>query len=580
MKFIRETFLFWGCLFCLILFYIKNLHSLIIPSICFDEIGYWANAAFWDGQNWSGVMGNLSPYYSYGYSIILFLLMKVFKNLEMLHQSAIVVNIFMVLIGYCIINYLAKWMFPKVSKNMRYVVCIIPFFYPSIQFHTQTAWGETYLCLLFLVSILLIKKLYESEKTVFYFLFGLILVNLYITHQRNIAIVILGILHLLFLSILKKNRWRQFIIFISIMIIFMAGSAFVKKSLHENVYTDTTITEEVNNNELNELMNKNNYNDYSGQIEKIQYLFTREGVSNFIISYAGKIYYFMLASLFLGGVGIWHMAQEVIKIIKLKKYDEGYLFVYCYILTSFLGTLVVGALFMIYPYRIDTVAYGRYTDCLVPILITAGIFKLIISDGKESNKIILGQILFCFIFLLIFEKYIIKYHIVGFYTSCSQIMGYFNQLDKDNMLKLMTLIIAIFGVIVIIFSYIKKKNYKSMMISVFLLVIWIIISNQSVIDLISAQHKDVVYAVAKYIEKTPERDVYYLYNDESCRTSNIYTGSIQYLIQDRILYCITDIESVKENDSLVIICEKLPIPDGYNIEYETRFYKVISKEEL
>lgn len=578
MKYIKKEISFWGCIFFLIIFYLKNLAFLTIPSICFDEIGYWSAAAFWNGQNWSSVMGNLSPYYSYGYSVILFLLMKIFKNVEMLHQSAIVVNIFMMVVGYCIVNYLMKWLFAQINNNLRHIICMVPFFYPSIQFHTQTVWSETYLCLLFLISIVLMKKLHENGKMVFYFLFGVILVDLYITHQRCIAIVVIGILNLLVLSIFKKDRWGQFAVFMVTVIILMTGGAFVKESLYKNVYTDTTITEIINNNEADIIENNNNYNDFSGQVGKIQYLFSNEGIYSFLINYGGKIYYFILASFFVGGMGIWYMVQKIIKFVRNRSYDNKDLFVYCYILGSLFGTMAVAALFTIYPLRIDSVAYGRYTDFLVTIIIVFGIFKLSLFDRKENIKVFLVQILFCLIFLIAFEIYIEKYQVSGFYSSCSQIMSYFSRMDETNMLKLMTLITAIVGIILVLISFIKKMYFRFILIVTILLCSWIRISSPAIENLIHVQFTNVMYPIMECIESVPDINVYYFYDNSSCRTSNVYTGSIQYLMQDQTLYCIDDLELIDEKDSWIIICENLSVPEGYNVECETRFYKVLRRK--
>lgn len=87
----------------------------------------------------------------------------------------------------------------------------------------------------------------------------------------------------------------------------------------------------------------------------------------------------------MGGIGLWDMVQQVVKYVKGKNYDNEELFIFCYILEAFLGTMAVAALFMIYPGRIDTVAYGRYTDWLGTDIITFGIFNLFLFDRKNAK---------------------------------------------------------------------------------------------------------------------------------------------------------------------------------------------------
>lgn len=76
---------YFGAVYFSLSYFFEESWLFNIPSICLDEIGYWFAAAYWNEQNWLSVMGNLSPYYSYNYSIILFLLIKIFQNVEILH---------------------------------------------------------------------------------------------------------------------------------------------------------------------------------------------------------------------------------------------------------------------------------------------------------------------------------------------------------------------------------------------------------------------------------------------------------------------------------------------------------------
>ena len=50
-----------------VLWRIRSLDGIYIIG---DEFGYWADAAFFAGKNWSEV-GSMNPYYSFGYSLIL-----------------------------------------------------------------------------------------------------------------------------------------------------------------------------------------------------------------------------------------------------------------------------------------------------------------------------------------------------------------------------------------------------------------------------------------------------------------------------------------------------------------------------
>ncbi len=570
---LKKKISFLGCLFFLFFFYIRQISDLVMPTICMDEIGYWANAAFWNGWNWSSVMSNFAPYYSYGYSIVLFLLMKCFKDPFLLHQAAIIVNIVMIICGYCIMTRIVKRFFFQVNEEVRNIICLIPFFYPSVQHHTLVAWTETYLLFLFLISIVLLIRVFEKRKTIYYILFALVLMDMYITHQRSIAIVILGSSLILTMTILKRDRWKQTGIFIAVIILCVVGSSLMKKSIYKNVYTDLVIE-----NETDEEQELKYLNDYQGQIRKVQYIFSKEGFGNLLISYIGKIYYFIIASFMIGGMGLWYLIYGIIKYFRRKDYNNLEGFVYCYILGAYLGTTLIAAVFMIAPSRLDTVAYGRYTEWIGIIIITFGLFNLLLSNIKEKAKIIFPQIIFSLIFLLVFENYIEKYNISSYFPTCSQIFRYFafQVADTKGMLMCMTETMITGGIIIGILTLVEHSYLKTIFMTVLLICFWTNITKPAIDGIFSLQHESEVRPIVEYIQETSDMQIYYLYDDSSCNMSNLWTGSIQYLLLDRSLYCIKDITRVKD-DPLVIICENALVPQGYIVECETALYKVIRK---
>lgn len=570
----KKKISFWGCLFFLFILYFKNISDLVMPAICMDEIGYWANAAFWNGWNWSSVMSNFAPYYSYGYSVILFLLMKLFKDPFILHQAAIMMNIVMIVCGYCIMTWIVKRFFFQVDETIRNIICLIPFFYPSIQHHTQVAWTETYLFLLFLISIVLLIRVLEKGKTIYYFLFALVLMDMYITHQRSIAIVIIGSGLLFVVTVLKRDRWKQIGIFAIVIILCVVGSSLIKKSIYENVYTNIAMEDEPDvEHELADI------NDFQGQVGKLQYIFSKEGVGNLLISFFGKVYYFIVASFMMGGLGLWYLVYGIIKYIRNRSYDNLEGLVFCYILGAYLGTTLIAAIFMIYPSRLDTVAYGRYTDWIGIIIITFGLFNLLLSGTKEKAKMILPQVIFCLFFLLVFENYVEKYNVSSFFPTCSPIFSYFSYqvADTKTLLMYMTKTMITGGVIIGIIALVKHSFLKIMLVTVFLIHFWTNVTALAIDDIISLQHEKEVCPIVEYVQEVPDKQIYYLYDDTSCNMSNLWTGSIQYFLLDRSLYCIKDMNRIKE-DSIIIICENVSVPQGYVVECETAFYKVIRKD--
>ncbi|MCM1201829.1 MAG: hypothetical protein NC312_11405 [Bacteroides fragilis] len=327
----------------------------------------------------------------------------------------------------------------------------------------------------------------------------------------------------------------------------------------------------------NELANES---DFRGQIGKIQYIFSKEGFGNLLISFGGKVYYFVLASFLVGGMGLWHLVYGIIKYIKNKRYDNLEGLVYCYILGAYLGTTLVAAVFMVYPSRVDTVAYGRYTDWIGIIIIAFGLFNLLLSNTKEKAKMLLPQIICCLVFLSVFENYIEKYKISVFFPTCSPVFRYFSEQAPDTKIMLIYMaetMIAV-GVVTGVITLVKHPFLKTLFMTVLLIHCWIDITELAIDGIISLQHEKEVRPVVEYIQDAPDMKIYYLYDDTSCNSSNLWTGSIQYLLPDRSLYCIQDITWIKEAAPIVIICENISVPEGYAVVCETALYKVVRKD--
>lgn len=566
MRTVKRYGVFVICILFLTLFYLRNINSLKMPAILMDEIGYWASAAFWNGHDWSSVMSSFSSYYSFGYSIILCLLMKIFKSVEVLHQVAIVVNLFMVLLCYIISNILIKKIFPSIKHYVRNVGCILPFFYPSIQYHTQVAWSETYLLFLFMCSILLAIRIYESGKAINYLLFAIVLVDMYITHQRSLGIMLVGASYILALSFVKKGRKKQFVVFALVFFACILLSLFVKDSVYTNVYAKKEIVQE------NE--KKVDANDYSGQIEKIKYMFSSEGSKNLIISIGGKLYYFILASFFLGGDGLFFLIKKFCQNYKKRNIEA---FVFGYIFLAYFSTLIIASIFMIVPRRIDTVAYGRYTDWVGIIIILLGVFQILTQDNNGKLKLFFIHMLFILLFSDVFQKYLLENNLSGFYSSCSPIMTFFNQLDAQNLIVIMTIGMVLGAIVLRLFLCVTIKGKMYVVPAMLMIFFWTRITEPAIDELIYIQYPDQIYPITNFVKSNDEA-VYYLYDDTSKRTANSYTGSLQYVLQNRSIQCITHLPDDVSENANIIVSSNYFVPIGYVVECETLIYKVIRKE--
>lgn len=578
MKFIKRYFPLMICTLCLAVFYLRNINDLRMPSILLDEVGYWSDAAFWNGYDWSSVISSFFHYYSFGYSFILFILMKLFKNVELLHQMAIVVNVAMIISAYFFSNAIIKRIFPAVSRYVREFGCVLPLFYPGIQYHGQVAWAETYLFFLFLFSILVAFKIYETGYARYYFLFAFTLVAIYITHQRSIGVVLAGILFVL-LATYKNKGIRKMLLCFAVLILCMSASFLIKHTIQSNLYVNTTKMYDTDATEGEEQEKNIDKNDYSGQIIKIKYFFTWSGFCDFLMSILGKLYYFIIASLFFGGDGLSFLWFRIKNAVIDKSTLCAETLVLSYVLVSYVLTLGIASLFMIYPSRIDTVAYGRYTDWIGIIIITFGLFSIFEGDSIKNLKRFFRYMFFIISYTLIFEQYIVFHNLTRFFASCSQIMTFFNKLGGHNLVPLMTVTMVSGALLVRILSLKKNKVYRCTCLIILCVCFWTYITKPAIDELIRIQYPDAINPIADYVKEDEELPVYYLYDDTTPSRDKYYVGSIQYILKDRIINCITDAALITV-DAIVIISSSDEVPYGYTIECETSFYRIIQRSSL
>ena len=84
--------------------YFYNIDKTYQMYILGDEFGYWTNAAYMFGYNWSSVTSH-NTYYSWGYSLLLVPLFYI-SNWKIRYQVALAINITLMIIAFCIQCYI------------------------------------------------------------------------------------------------------------------------------------------------------------------------------------------------------------------------------------------------------------------------------------------------------------------------------------------------------------------------------------------------------------------------------------------------------------------------------------------
>ena len=361
----RYSILFVLLMFCIACHDISKSYGFYFPT---DEFGYWSYAASLAGYDWSDIV-SLGSYYSYGYSLILFPVFLLCKNGVIAYRAALLVNFVLLIVSYFILQ--------KMEKSNLPFSAAVAVFYPAWLFYAGTTFAEIVLVTLYIVICSLLGKYLKTGKNRFMVLMVLAMLYMYFVHMRAIGILLSGIVTVAIYDIQngrKKAKYLLALVLCAALVLVMG--ALVKKYWTDIVYDGVP-------------GGLKNWNDYAGQIEKIAYIFTKDGWKDFIISISGKLLYLGLASFGIAYAGIGY---AVSKVIRLKNDRANYF--YLFVLLTTLAAVMTCAVYTIHPGRVDTLAYGRYHEYIMPVLMITGIRAL-----REEKRSARGMIYGIFILL-------------------------------------------------------------------------------------------------------------------------------------------------------------------------------------
>lgn len=357
----RYSILFVLLMFCIACHDISKSYGFYFPA---DEFGYWSYAAGLAGYDWSDIV-SLGSYYSYGYSLVLFPVFLIFKNGVIAYRVALLVN-FALLLG-------CFFVLQKIEKDASPFCAAAAVFYPAWIFYAGTTFAEILLVTLYIaISFLFINYLKTDKK--YYMVFILVaMLYMYFVHMRSIGVLLAGILTL-FVCELQSGRKRvKYVLMLMIAAAIVIAAGTMLKNYWVNMVYDSGTG------------GLENANDYAGQVGKVASIFTKDGFKNLLFSVSGKLLYLGLSSF---GIAYFGFGYSVLQLMKLKPDRNKYF--YLFIVLSTMAAVMICAVYTIFPGRVDALAYGRYHEYVMPILLLIGIKAL--RNGKWTIKGVLCSI--------------------------------------------------------------------------------------------------------------------------------------------------------------------------------------------
>ena len=359
-------------LLSIILFRLYNLKGI---QHAYDESGYWTAAAYFLGFDWSDLT-EFNLYYSYGYGMLLAVLMKILP-FKYLYQGAIVINGILLVVEFYLINYCIKKLCSDLKIEIRILMSFAIIVYPYNMFYAHLTVSEVFLVFLYILSIAVFIKMMESSNWILRVCFAMIIGFMYMVHQRCIGITLAAIMAIIVMTILKKEKTLNLIIFICTL-----GVILILAEAIKNGYVNAWFNSNLQGASLN---------DYSGQASKVSKLFSVQGIISFIYSIIGKWFGICCSTIMLVSLGVWGILKDTyVEIRKCKSKTvsrETYIKIYC--LLCFFACFGINCIFFIEPKKYaDYLIYTRYTETAVLPIIFYGIYRLIIRNVSIREVII------------------------------------------------------------------------------------------------------------------------------------------------------------------------------------------------
>ena len=380
-KRIQKSHIYTAILFLtLFAIYQYGIHQIYGMAEYPDEFGYWSTAAHMIGWDWSQ-MASRGSYYSFGYSLILFPILKFCEDSVSAYRVAVSVNFSFVTISFFLLKGIYKRIFTEQVEGEEILAIGLAMLYPAWNFYAQTTLVDS----LLIFMVILISYLWVRFTDVPNLKWGTLLVAAviynYSLHMRSAGVLVAVVIALILWVWKNPSCWKGiFFLLLSVVSLFiMVG--WVKGVVQGNVFAKASV-EQLNT------------NDFGGQWSKITFLFSIEGLKQLFSVTMGKILYLGIAGTGLVYVAFVWCGKQVAEwwkevALSKKRLGKGIeVDVPCddsvmdrnhvrewfglLLLLMMLGQLAVCVIYTIRTENVDWLIYGRYIEAFVPMGIFVG----------------------------------------------------------------------------------------------------------------------------------------------------------------------------------------------------------------
>ena len=505
-----------------------------------DEFGYFANAAYFAGWDWSSAVDHIA-YYSYGYSLLLTPLFWIFSSAASLYKAAIILNVILIGGCFCLAKLVAKKLAPELSGRLLNVICFVICLYPSYIVMSKIAHTETLQYFLFWLITYTVLSVSEKPKVWKTAVLALEIIYMYSVHQRSLGTAVAVALVIIVMFLKRRINWKHLVSFAAVIAVCLVAHKFIKQALIDD---------------LRGASSASNANDFGYMTSRLDYVLSGPGIKNLLKRTSGQLYYVAAASLgfgFLGFIETFFKNIDTIRFTSKKKNtdllkEQPVNYIYIFMFVAMCMTAAISIYFVtIEQGRIDTMIYGRYLEVAMGPPILLG-FITLIKNEKFTDLKAAGVAVCAAILTMLAHKFAISTTDINSFGATSTISLKFlpNGAMHWQILKNGLFAVAVFVIFAVLTNKFIRQKWVSAIaviaVSVMFITTGFANAKFTVISMIS---EDAKYStlVTKREEDGENWPVYYtIYGNDFTR--NRPSAFIQLRMMEEPLICV-DKEEIK-----------------------------------
>ena len=516
-----------------------NLSKLNYIAVLNDEFGYWGTAVSMAGYDWKDLIAE-TPYYSYGYSLLLLPIILLLPTPVLWYKAAILLNVVLLYLSYFICCDIGKRIFGKTDRKLICFVSLVVAMYPGNITYAQVAWSETLQYFLIWCVTWLVVRLEERFSYIKIGRSVILLVYLYCVHNRNIGVI--AVWFAAFFIIVIKNKKR--VIWAVVPMFGLAAGYFLLKRIKE--YEITALW----NNSASSALNNINLNG-STLLGYFQIL--TNNLDLYAWSLYGKLFYLLLATGFtlpvvcILFVKNWWKAKTLGRHFASKFWCIGVLLV----------MWPLTALQMIdWPARKDIIVYARYIEHVIGPVLFLGIMYTSLYARKIRKEVLLAALVFLIGCQAVYKKID---GAAGFFNSiCVPLLGAFydntSSLQEGFMWIIFAMEIMLLG---IWWSSCDKSNKGRWRVVLIFASVFCVEGYKADTFMNNARNtfETNTLPVCEEILQYKTQEIYYV-KDTAVDSYSVNPKYLQYMIPDRTIHVVENMEGLPEGSFLLLLNPK------------------------